>query len=169
MALLATKLTPPRTPLRQVFRPRLIDLLNAGTQQLLTLLSAPAGAGKTALLASWSSAGQPPGPLAWVSLDAGDNEADRFWAHALAALCRSGAVPSDSPLRTLGPASDSSDGFLPRLVSGLAELPTPVVLVLDSGGWGHGGGDGGGHSDQRQGQRQHGQRPVGLAHGVLLS
>jgi LuxR family maltose regulon positive regulatory protein len=131
MALLATKLTPPRTPLRQVFRPRLIDLLDAGTQQLLTLLSAPAGTGKTALLASWSSAGQPPGPLAWVSLDAGDNEADRFWAHALAALCRSGAVPGDSPLRTLGPASDSSDGFLPQLVSGLAELPAPVVLVLD--------------------------------------
>jgi LuxR family transcriptional regulator, maltose regulon positive regulatory protein len=131
MALLATKLTPPRTPLRQVFRQRLIDLLDAGARQLLTLLSAPAGAGKTALLASWSSAGQPPGPLAWVSLDAGDNEADRFWAHALAALCRSGAVPSDSPLRTLGPASASSDSFLPRLVSGLAELPTPVVLVLD--------------------------------------
>jgi LuxR family maltose regulon positive regulatory protein len=131
MALLATKLTPPRTPLRQVFRPRLIDLLDAGTRQLLTLLSAPAGAGKTALLASWSSAGQRPGPLAWVSLDAGDNEADRFWAHTLAALCRSGAVPSDSPLRTLGPASAASDSFLPRLVSGLAELPAPVVLVLD--------------------------------------
>jgi LuxR family transcriptional regulator, maltose regulon positive regulatory protein len=131
MALLATKLTPPRTPLRQVFRPRLIDLLDAGTQQLLTLLSAPPGAGKTALLASWSSAGKPPGPLAWVSLDAGDNEADRFWAHALAALCRSGAVPGDSPLRTLKPASDPSDGFLPQLVSGLAELPAPVVLVLD--------------------------------------
>jgi LuxR family maltose regulon positive regulatory protein len=130
-ALLATKLTPPRTPLRQVFRPRLIGLLDAGTRQPLTLLSAPAGAGKTALLASWSSAGQPPGPLAWVSLDTGDNEADTFWAHALAALCRSGAVPSDSALRMLGPASASSDSFLPRLVSGLAELPTPVVLVLD--------------------------------------
>jgi LuxR family maltose regulon positive regulatory protein len=131
MALLATKLTPPRTPLRQVLRPRLIDLLDAGTRQLLTLLSAPAGAGKTALLASWSSAGRPPGPLAWVSLDAGDNDVDRFWAHALAALCRSGAVPSDSPLRTLGSASESSDSFLPQLVSGLAELPAPVVLVLD--------------------------------------
>jgi LuxR family transcriptional regulator, maltose regulon positive regulatory protein len=131
MALLATKLTPPRTPLRQVFRPRLIDLLDAGTRQLLTLLSAPAGAGKTALLASWSSAGQPPGPLAWVSLDAGDNDADRFWAHALAALCRSGAVPGDSPLRTLRSASESSDSFLPQLISGLAELPAPVVLVLD--------------------------------------
>jgi LuxR family maltose regulon positive regulatory protein len=131
IALLATKLTPPRTPLRQVFRPRLIDLLDAGTRQPLTLLSAPAGAGKTALLASWSSAGKPPGPLAWVSLDASDNEADRFWAHALAALCRSGAVPSDSPLRMLGPASAAPDSFLPRLVSGLAELPTPVVLVLD--------------------------------------
>ena len=52
--LLATKLTLPRTSLRQVPRPRLFDLLNAGTQQLLTLVSAPAGAGKTTMLASWS-------------------------------------------------------------------------------------------------------------------
>lgn len=59
MTLLATKLTPPRTSLRQVSRPRLFDLLQAGTQQLLTLVSAPAGAGKSTLLASWSSSRQP--------------------------------------------------------------------------------------------------------------
>src|SRR5215212_4867942 len=53
--LLATKLTRPRTSLPQVARPRLSALLNTGTQQLLTLVSAPAGAGKTTLLASWSS------------------------------------------------------------------------------------------------------------------
>src|SRR5215213_7220369 len=92
--LLATKLTLPRTSLSQVPRPRLFDLLNAGTQQLLTLVSAPAGAGKTTVLASWSSSRQPPGPVAWLSLDAGDNEAGRFWAYAVAALCQSGAVPA---------------------------------------------------------------------------
>jgi LuxR family transcriptional regulator, maltose regulon positive regulatory protein len=129
--LLATKLTLPRTSLRQVPRPRLFDLLNAGTQQLLTLVSAPAGAGKTTMLASWSSSRQPPGPVAWLSLDTGDNEAGRLWAYAVAALCQSGAVPRDSMLRGLAPLPGAEKRFLPLLVSGLAKLPTPVVLVLD--------------------------------------
>jgi LuxR family transcriptional regulator, maltose regulon positive regulatory protein len=131
MSVLATKLVPPRTPFRLVSRPRLFDLLDAGAQQLLTLVSAQAGAGKTTLLASWSSSGQPPGPVAWLSLDAGDNQPVRFWAGALAALCRSGAVPAGSALRSLVRRPGSEETFLPLLVSGLAELPTPVVLVLD--------------------------------------
>jgi LuxR family transcriptional regulator, maltose regulon positive regulatory protein len=130
-ALLGTKLTPPSTAFHQVSRPRLFDLLDAGTQQLLTLVSAPAGAGKTTLLAAWSSSRQPPGPVAWLSLDDRDNDAVSFWVYALAALCRSGAVPNDSPLRALVPQPGSDETFLPTLVSSLAELPTPVVLVLD--------------------------------------
>src|SRR5215216_6152054 len=130
-ALLETKLTPPSTAFRQVIRSRLFDLLDAGTEQLLTLVSAPAGAGKTTLLASWSSSRRPPGPVAWLSLDAGDNDAARFWAYVLAALCQSGAVPRDGALRRLAPQPGSKQSFLPLLVSGLAELSTPVVLVLD--------------------------------------
>ena len=130
-ALLATKLTPPRSSLRHVPRPRLVDLLQSGTRQLLTLVSAPAGAGKTTLLASWSASRQPPGPVAWLSLDAGENQATRFWAYALAALCQSGAVPSDSALRSLAPPADPDEDFLSLLVGGLEALPAPVVLVLD--------------------------------------
>ena len=129
--LLATKLALPRTSLPQVGRPRLSTLLNAGTQQLLTLVSAPAGAGKTTLLASWSSSRLPPGPVAWLSLDAADNEPGRFWAYLVAALCQSGAVPRDSVLRGLAPLPGSDKRFLPLLVSGLAGLPAPAVLVLD--------------------------------------
>jgi LuxR family transcriptional regulator, maltose regulon positive regulatory protein len=131
MPLLATKLTPPRPPVRQVSRPRLFARLDAGTQQLLTLVSAPAGAGKTTLLATWSSWGRPPGPVAWLSLDAGDNEPARFWAYVLAALCRSGAVPAEAALRSLAPRPFADDAFLPLLVGALAELPTPVVLIVD--------------------------------------
>jgi LuxR family transcriptional regulator, maltose regulon positive regulatory protein len=131
MPLLATKLTPPRSPIRLVSRARLYALLDAGTQQLLTLVSAPAGAGKTTLLAAWSSSGRPPGPVAWLSLDAGDNDPARFWAYVLVALCRSGAVPATSTLRSLAPQPDSDEAFLPLLVSGLAELPGAVMLVLD--------------------------------------
>jgi hypothetical protein len=82
-------------------------MLDDGAQQLLTLVSGPAGAGKTTLLAAWMSEGQRPGPAAWLSLDSGDNEPGRFWAHALAALCRSGAVPANSALRSLAPRPGS--------------------------------------------------------------
>jgi len=131
MPLLETKLSPPCAGFRLVSRPRLSALLDAGAQQLLTLVSAPAGTGKTTLLASWRSSGRPPGPVAWLSLDPGDNQAARFWAHTLAALHRSGAVPAGSPLRSLAPRPGADDTFLPLLVSGLTELPAPVVLILD--------------------------------------
>jgi LuxR family transcriptional regulator, maltose regulon positive regulatory protein len=129
--LLATKITAPARPFQVVSRPRLLALLDGGAQQLLTLVSAPAGAGKTTLLAAWTSEGQRPGPVAWLSLDPGDNEPARFWAYALAALCRSGAVPANSALRSLMPRPGFEETFLPLLIRGLAELPTPVVLVLD--------------------------------------
>jgi len=129
--MLASKLTPLRAAFRQVARGRLFDLLDAGAQQLLTLVSGPAGAGKTTLLASWSASGQPPGPVAWLSLDAGDNDAARFWTYVLAALRNAGAVPDDNPLRALDPPPGPDQAFLSHLVGGLAELPTPVVLVLD--------------------------------------
>jgi LuxR family transcriptional regulator, maltose regulon positive regulatory protein len=131
LPVLVTKLTPPRTPFRLVSRPRLLALLDAGTQQLLTLVSAAPGAGKTTLLAAWSSSGRPPGPVAWLSLDTGDNEGARFWAYVVAALRRSGAVPADSVLRALAPRPGQDEAFLSLLVNGLAKLPGPVVLILD--------------------------------------
>jgi LuxR family maltose regulon positive regulatory protein len=131
LPLLATKLAPPRPPVRLVSRPRLLGLLDAGTRQLLTVVSGPAGAGKTTLLTSWIAAGQPPGPVAWLSLDPGDDEPARFWAYLQAALRRSGAVPAGSTLRSLAPRPGLDETFLSLLVSGLAELPAPVVLVLD--------------------------------------
>jgi LuxR family maltose regulon positive regulatory protein len=130
-ALLASKLTPPRAAFRQVARPRLLDLLDAGTHQLLTVVSGPAGAGKTTLLASWRASRQPPGPVAWLSLDAGDNQPARFWTYVQSALCRSGAVPDDSALRALAPPPNPDQAFLSLLAGGLAELPVPLVLVLD--------------------------------------
>jgi LuxR family maltose regulon positive regulatory protein len=129
--LLATKLTPPRPAARLVSRSRLLAQLDAGTRQLLTVVSGPPGAGKTTLLTSWSSAGQPPGPVAWLSLDPADDEPSRFWAYLQEALCRSGAVPAGSALRTLAPRPGLDKTFLSLLVGGLAELPAPVVLVID--------------------------------------
>jgi LuxR family maltose regulon positive regulatory protein len=130
--LLATKLVAPLPRWQPVSRPRLVRLLEAGTRGPLTLLAAPPGAGKTILLASWMMGGHPPGPVAWVTVDRDDDNPTRFWAHVVAALRSSGAVPPDGLLAGLGPPPpDAAQEFLTVLVNGLAELPGPVVLVLD--------------------------------------
>jgi LuxR family maltose regulon positive regulatory protein len=128
--LLATKL---------VERQRLLDRLQEGVQGPLTLLSAPAGSGKTTLLGAWcrylSSTGV---ALAWVSLDAGDNDPVRFWNHVLAALDRAAGAPAAPAFALLAmvPRPQASytaayDQMLTMLVNGLSEVSTPLVLVLD--------------------------------------
>ena len=67
-------------------RPRLVQALDEGLARRLILVGAPAGFGKTALLADWARRGDR--PVAWLSLDAGDNDPARFWRHAVAALDR---------------------------------------------------------------------------------
>jgi LuxR family maltose regulon positive regulatory protein len=131
MPLLAGKLVAPSLPGRVVERPRLFELLDAGVARPLTLVAAPAGSGKTMLLTSWMSAASVPGPVAWLSLDKGDNDPVRFWSYVLAALCRSGAVPADSGLQALRPSPEGDDALLEPLLHGLQELASTVVLVLD--------------------------------------
>jgi LuxR family transcriptional regulator, maltose regulon positive regulatory protein len=130
--LLASKLTPPRTPRWLVARGRLLELLEAGVQGRLTLLTGPAGSGKTVLLSSWATTTASPGPVAWLSLDAADNDPARFWFYLLAALRQSGAVPPNGRLGSLGlPTGGPDRGFVLELAAGLAELAGPVVVVLD--------------------------------------
>jgi LuxR family maltose regulon positive regulatory protein len=129
--LLAGKLVAPSMPGRVMERPRLFERLGAGVERPVTLLAAPAGSGKTMLLTSWMSTASLPGPVAWLSLDQGDNDPVRFWTYLLAALCRSGALPDGSGLPALVPSPQGDDTLLPLLVHGLEELAAPVVLVLD--------------------------------------
>lgn len=122
----------PQPPGWFVTRPRLLDLLTEGAHGPLTLLAAPAGTGKTMLLASWVRTGRHPGPGVWVSLDPDDNDRGRFWAYVLAGLRASGAVPPDGAVAALAPPRPGmTEGFLPMLVNGLGELSGPVVVVLD--------------------------------------
>src|SRR5205085_11896688 len=99
----------------------------------LTLLSAPAGSGKTTLLSAWRTT--PEGqetPLAWVSLDAGDNDPTCFSRYLLTALDR--AVPGvGSAALALQRSSDASsmEAVLIALVNGLAAQGTDAVLILD--------------------------------------
>src|SRR5256714_12462022 len=82
--LLATKLyIPPLRP-NVVLRPRLIERLNEGLHRKLTLISAPAGFGKTTLVSAWVAICER--PTAWLSLDDGENDPTRFLAYLIAAL-----------------------------------------------------------------------------------
>ena len=88
--LLETKLYVPRSRRDLVPRPRLSERLDRGTTSKLTLVSAPAGFGKTTLLTEWLAAG-PDGSAgerlaAWLSLDRADNDPASFWAYVIAAL-----------------------------------------------------------------------------------
>jgi LuxR family transcriptional regulator, maltose regulon positive regulatory protein len=132
LSLLATKVVMPDLPAGLVVRQRLFELLRVGMQRRLTLLAAPAGFGKTVLLASWIATVHPAGRVAWVSLDADDNDAGRFWSYVLAALERSGAIAADrAPEMLVAPARGPRQVQLAPLVNSLAGLEVPAVLVLD--------------------------------------
>jgi LuxR family maltose regulon positive regulatory protein len=131
-ALLATKLHVPRPQPGFVPRPRLAGRLNEGLARQLILVCAPAGSGKTALLADWARRGRC--PVAWLSLDAGDNDPARLWRHAVAALDRVRPGISERVGPLLGPpAPPSFEGLVTALVNELDAAPGKgeVLLVLD--------------------------------------
>jgi LuxR family maltose regulon positive regulatory protein len=128
---LKTKFAVPRGPTTTVARRRLLDSLDAGMHGPLTLLAAPAGAGKSALLSSWIAAGRAPGPVAWLSLDSDDADRRRFWRAVLATLTH---ATGDARIRALAVSPREPmdmDLVLPALVDALAAREEPVVLVLD--------------------------------------
>ena len=130
--LLATKLHMPRPRPDLVSRPRLAERLDEGLARGLMLVCAPAGYGKTVLLADWARRG--PQPVAWLSLDVGDNDPARFWRHGVAALDRSrpGLAERVGPL--LGPPAPASyEGLVTALINELAagSDADQALLVLD--------------------------------------
>lgn len=128
----ATKLRIPPTPRHLVLRKRLLDVLDSGVGGRLALLSAPAGAGKTALLSSWIGTRRLPGMPCWLTLDADDNDASRLLADLLSTLRESGTCAPGGALEGLAaPSGARTERFLPLLVNALAELSKPAVLVLD--------------------------------------
>jgi len=152
--LLTTKLSPPPVRPGLVPRPSLIGRLSQGLRRKLTLLSAPAGFGKTTLLAAWlhhiknaelrieknstESAHSHFSLLtsqfkfAWVSLDEGDNDSARFWRYFLAAIeeLHDGiGQPALALLRSTQPAPIES--VLTALINDLARLATRGALILD--------------------------------------
>ena len=126
--LLATKLHVPRLQPGFVPRPRLVAALGEGLVRGRVLVCAPAGFGKTALLADWARGDRR--PVAWLGLDGGDSDPARFWRYAVAALdrARPGLAGRVGPL-----LPGSVEGLVTALINELAADPGPdeVLLVLD--------------------------------------
>lgn len=127
------KLHPPQLGRDVIPRPRLIDELTAGTARLI-LVEAPAGFGKSTLVAQWRAQVSGSRPFAWVSLGPEDNDARRFWRDIMAGLHKAWPGSADgNVMRWLGADQpDITGGVLSRLVNTLAESDEPVVLVLDN-------------------------------------
>ena len=131
--LVSTKLRPSQVRPKLVARPRLIARLERDAGRKLTLISAPAGFGKTTLLVEWSRevAGDE-GSVAWLSLDEGDNDPTRFLTYLVAALR---SVEEDigagvlSALRS--PEPPHIEAITAALINELAALPEEPTIILD--------------------------------------
>ena len=130
--LLATKLQVPRSRPGLVPRRRLADQLEEGLNRGLVLVAAPAGYGKSVLLSEWVRGMAQ--PVAWLSLDRGDNDPVRFWRHVLAALdsVRPGIAERIGPLAG-PPPPPSYDALVSALINDVVADPgqPDVLLVLD--------------------------------------
>ena len=113
----------------------MLELLRNALDCKVSVISAPTGYGKTTLLAHWRQVEEAEMPFAWVSLDEQDNDPIRLWRHIVEALRR--VVPEEEYFGADVLVGMSAVGqrfvgiTLPRLINELAELPHPVVLVLD--------------------------------------
>lgn len=130
MMLPITRLMPPPPPPAIIARERLFALLDPPALPLLTVIAAPAGYGKTTLVASWLAERQP--EAAWLTLDQADDSPLTFWAAIAAALHARFELPFDgaSPL-SAAHADISPEPRRAALVNGLAALRAPATLVID--------------------------------------
>ena len=129
--ILRAKLYVPRGRPGAVARSRLYERLDEGVRRDLTVVSAPAGFGKTTLLADWSR--QSELPVAWVSLDERDDDPIRFLSYLLAAIGTIHEGFGESTRAFLGSLSSSEElePVLTALSNEILELPHDFVLVLD--------------------------------------
>src|SRR6266705_4112627 len=128
--ILATKLYLPRLRPHVVIRPRLVERLNEGLHRNLTLISAPAGFGKTTLASAWVASCDR--QVAWLSLDEGDSDPTRFLTYLVAALRTIAANIGEGVLGVLqSPQPPPTETILTALLNEITTIPDHFVLVLD--------------------------------------
>src|SRR4051794_27464202 len=128
--ILATKLHIPAPRPKAVLRPRLIERLNEGMHRKLTLISAPAGFGKTTLVSAWVAGCDR--QVAWLSLDEEDSDPTRFLTYLVAALRTVAPNIGEGVLGVLqSPQPPPNESLLTALVNEITTIPDNFVLVLD--------------------------------------
>ena len=128
--IIATKLYVPSPRTKVVPRSRLTERLNEGLQRKLTLISAPAGFGKTTLVSEWVASCER--PTAWLSLNEGDNDPTRFLTYLVAALQTIAATVGERALAMLqSPQPPPTEPLLTALLNEIATLPDSFLFVLD--------------------------------------
>lgn len=132
-SLLTTKLHIPPLSHHLIPRPRLIAQLNEGMERKLTLISASAGYGKTALLCEWLETLEGKNtPIGWLSLDKGDNDPIRFWSYVCATLDQLHPGLGEQALTLLqSPQPPPIESILTMLINSLAAIPKHFGLILD--------------------------------------
>ncbi|MFW6334146.1 MAG: hypothetical protein ACOC0W_02665 [Desulfosalsimonas sp.] len=128
--LLQTKIRIPPVQSRVMDRPHLKSRLDDALKSRLVMVSAPAGFGKTTLLANWAAGA--PNPPAWLSLDSDDNDSHVFWKYFVAAL--SGAYPGTgvSAMKTLqSPSGIPVKAVVKTLINEIFQKRETVSIVLD--------------------------------------
>ena len=130
--LIATKLYVPRLRRDPVPRPRLTRLLARSGEARLTLVSAPAGFGKTTLLTAWlAETTDPAASVAWLSLDRADDDPTVFWTYVVTALRQAVPGVGTGALELLASSPVPTQPLLTLLLNELAASPMEVWLVLD--------------------------------------
>ena len=129
--LLATKLHVPAIGAQLVHRAALLDVLSAGRCRKLTLLSAPAGWGKTTVLAQWALGAGEDQRFGWLSLDSSDNDPVWFWMYVVAALQKVSPGVGIRAVELLAMGADPVQVVLPTLLNDLDTIAGPMVLILD--------------------------------------
>ena len=125
------KITVPQLPPEFVVRSELCADLDAGAAADVALVCAPAGYGKTLLLADWSRTSTAV-DTAWVGVDRDDNDPMRLWSSVVAAIAGCPSVPRNSRLHDrVGLAAHALPEFIAELADTLQALPQPIRLILD--------------------------------------
>jgi LuxR family maltose regulon positive regulatory protein len=114
---------------RHVDRPRIRQALDGGAEAALTLVAAPAGYGKTTAVRAWCESLD--AAVAWVTLDAGDDDPIRLWTYIATAVDRVRQGLGRAALQQLGVSGSLSERSVDALINGLAAFADPVVIVLD--------------------------------------
>ena len=131
--LLETKLYIPKWRTGLVPRPRLIERLDQGTERKLTLVSAPAGFGKSTVLAEWVATTQASErPAAWVSLDQSDNDPALFWAYFITARQTVQSGVGENALSLVhSPQPPPVESVLTTLINEINANEQDFALILD--------------------------------------